>query len=181
MKKPKKLRHLVDICSRLLVRNLKIPFTNPSKQPNNLFINNLKHQYQWRTHISMKNTQTTIYSSKNTHLNDTPAPAPTKSTPKPRNLPRILQLHSSSGEEHPEHRTLITQWCWQGITDLWGDTGEIEGTGGGGVKETEIKRMGFMFGNQPGHKSGVGLMCSHCGEMRHLKQWCYEIIDYPDW
>ena len=38
-----------------------------------------------------------------------------------------------------------------------------------------------MFDNQPGYKPGVGLMCSYCGEMRHSKQRCYEIIGYPDW
>ena len=41
--------------------------------------------------------------------------------------------------------------------------------------------MDFIFDNQPGYKPGVGLMCSHCGEMRHLKQRCYEIIGYSDW
>ena len=24
-------------------------------------------------------------------------------------------------------------------------------------------------------------MCSHCGEMGHSKQMCYEIVSYPDW
>ena len=31
------------------------------------------------------------------------------------------------------------------------------------------------------YKNTGGLMCSHCGEIGHSKQRCYEIIGYPDW
>ena len=30
-------------------------------------------------------------------------------------------------------------------------------------------------------KGGNNLSCTHCGEMGHSKQRCYEIIGYPDW
>ena len=31
------------------------------------------------------------------------------------------------------------------------------------------------------YKNTGGLMCSHCGEMGHSKQRCYEFIGYPEW
>ena len=69
---------------------------------------------------------------------------------------------------------------------IWGESGH-EGERGHG-SEAE-KYYGIDKGNgversvfKPGSvtiKKPSGLVCTHCGEMGHSKQRCYEIIGYP--
>ena len=75
-----------------------------------------------KTLVSTKNTQTTILQLQLR-----------REHPETQNTPAPLQLW---------RRTPITQWCWQGIIDWWGDTRETKGTR---VKKMKIKKKWVLY------------------------------------
>ena len=129
--------------------------------------------------LLVRNQEFHLPTHQNTYINeehsnnDTPAPTPTRAPWNPK-----YSSSSSSSTPTPtkntHHAVMLARHH-----RLVGGHGRDRGHKG--ERNGNKGRMSFIFDNQPGYKPGVGLMCSHCGEMRHLKQRCYEIIGYPDW